>query len=120
MKTIIKIDLDKYFLYFSKKELRKRLNFLYSLKIINLKDILYIEWIKKSKWSCRIHYNNTLKNELDLIIIQSVLGDDWKRTAITFRDFKLNIENYNRIFDYKQYSNNKIKKGKIIIENYNN
>lgn len=104
-REVLKIDLDLCSELDCISILKDRLNFLDKIKILSKKFILKIELIKKKNYSARIYLNKELKDKKDIIIIQSVLGDDYKRTAITFRDYCLGINNFNRLFDIKRYPN---------------
>lgn len=103
--TIIKVDLDLDTIQECVELLTERLKFLNDIQMLYKSYIDKIVLIKKSKYSVKIYINKKLINELYLITIQSILGDDWKRTAITLRDYNLNIKNYNRLFDIKRYPN---------------
>lgn len=113
IKEILKIDLD----FKSKKKsinlLNERLKFLNEINILPIKYIIKIELIKKNNYSAKIYLKKSLKDKKDIIILQSILGTDYKHTSITFRDFKLNIQNYNRLFDIKRYPDGSYKKAKI-------
>ena len=100
----IKIDFDMDYQSELIEKLIERLNFISKLKIIDLKYIEKIILIKKSKFSARVILSKNIKNTKNLILIQSILGDDWRRTAITFRDYELGIRNFNRMFDCKRYA----------------
>ena len=98
----VKIDLDLTNKNYAIKLLTERLKFLSDVNILPFKYITDISLIKKSNYSVRINLKKELQPEV-LILFQSMLGDDFKRTAITFRDYKLEIRNYNRLFDTKRY-----------------
>lgn len=100
--NIIKVDLDLKNKNYAIKLLTERLKFLSDVNILPFKFIDEIKLIKKSNYSVKIFLKKELQPEV-LILFQSMLGDDFKRTAITFRDYKLGIRNYNRMFDTKRY-----------------
>ena len=99
---ILKVDLDLNNKNYVLKILIERLKFLSDVNILPFKFIENIELIKKKNYSVKIYLKKSLQPMI-LILFQSMLGDDFKRTAITFRDYKINIRNYNRMFDTKRY-----------------
>jgi len=113
-RNILKIDLDLEFYEESKELIRTRLTYLNSLNILSITNIKKIELIKKNKYSCKITLVKDLLNPYYIIIFQAILGDDWRRIAITFRDLKLGMSNYNRLFNIKTYSNGEVIEGDVI------
>ena len=113
-RNILKVDLDLK----SKKSvlnlLNERLNFLNLTEILEFNKIEDIILIKKSKYSIKIILKKELIVSEMIIILQSVLGDDWKRTAITFRDYYIGLRNWNRLFDIKLYSDSTYKFSKEV------
>lgn len=109
---ILKVDLDIRFMDVAIKILTERLKFLSDVNILPFKHVTKIELFKKSNYSAKIYLNKDLQ-PMSLILLQSILGDDWKRTAITFRDYKMNLRNYNRLFDVKRYVGGEYKTSKI-------
>jgi len=107
--TILKIDLDIKTKSKSILLLKERLQFLINVNLIKIGFIDKIELIKKDNFSCKIYINKIIEDEIFLILFQSILGDDWKRTAITLRDKRLKIRNWNRLFDVKKYTNGELK-----------
>ena len=101
--TVFKIDLDLKEAHDAINLLRERIKFLCDIQVLNKKYIKKIELIRKVKHSCKIYYENQPKQDWTIILLQSILGDDYKRTAITFRDYSLGIKHYNRLFDSKRY-----------------
>ena len=99
--NVIKIDLDLKTKNKCIKHLKDRLIFLNKNLILTFDNIIKIELIKKKTYSCKIYTKKKLKDPLILILIQSILGDDWRRTTITLRDLLLGVENFNRLFDAK-------------------
>lgn len=81
--------------------------FLQDLKMVYHKEILSIVLLKKNSYSVKIKLNKKIK-PISIIIIQAVLGDDTKRVGICYRDYLLKFENWNRIFNLKQYSSGEI------------
>ena len=114
--NIIKVDLDIKDKSEAIKVIKDRLNFLLYSRIGLLKRNLIkkIELVYKSNYSCRIYLNKSFKDPLLLLLLQSILGDDYKHTAISLRDYMLGIENFNRLFTYKRYPDQSFKKAKII------
>ena len=109
----LKVDLDMYFSLMVEKLLVERIQFLINVGILEKDIIEKIELYKKSKYSVKIYLNKFIADPKDLILIQSILGDDYKRTAITFRDYKLGLRNWNRMFDIKRYENGEYKEAKV-------
>lgn len=103
MGDILKIDLDLDSLNETVQMLKERIIFLTKINIMSKKDIEKIECIKKTKYSAKIYLNKEFRDKKDLILMQSILGSDYKHTAITFRDCSLGILNFNRLFDIKRY-----------------
>ncbi len=108
-KTLFKVDLDIKTKNKALDFLILRIKYLISFGILKLKDIEKIELIKKNSYSVKIYYKKEIINDDLIILIQSVLGDDFKRTMICLRDLYLGIENWNRLFDIKRYPNGKYK-----------
>lgn len=109
---VLKIDLDTLTRFEAIEILKERLHFLEITQILPKKNISDIVLKHKSKYSAIIYLKKRLKDPLQLIIMQSILGDDWKRTAITFRDYSMGIRNYNRLFDIKRYTDGSYKFGR--------
>ncbi|NCC70689.1 hypothetical protein EOM09_03840 [bacterium] len=105
MATIIKIDLDLNTQDECINQIKERINFLNKLGIIKISKIEKIQTIYKKTYSAKIFYKDNIKDDYHLILIQSILGDDWRRTSITFRDKIIGIKNFNRLFDIKRYEN---------------
>ena len=112
MNDILKIDLDLNIMRITKNFLKERLIFLDKINILNFDKIKKVELIKKNRYSARIYLKKSLKFDKDIIIIQSILGDDYKRTAVNFRDLNLNIKSFNRLFDVKRNVNGEYIKAK--------
>jgi len=102
MGEFLKLDLD----LSSETEvislLTERLKFLNDVKLLPFNIIDEIILIKKNNYSVKILLSKTLKIKQELILFQSILGSDYKHTAITYRDYKLGLRNYNRLFDVKR------------------
>ena len=111
VKEILKVDLDLNTKFVAIKQIKERLYYLITRGIIKKSYILKIELIKKTKYSCKIYLSKKLKDPITLILIQSILGDDFRRTTITLRDYLLNPDDdknkYNRLFDLKVYESGK-------------
>lgn len=101
-KTKFKVDLDIKVKNKTIDFLVERINYLIWFNIFSLQDIEKIELIHKNTYSCKIHYKREVLSPEIQIIIQSVLGDDFKRTMICLRDYNLGINNWNRLFDVKK------------------
>jgi hypothetical protein len=112
MGIIYKIDLDLENYNDVVDLLSERLYFCDKIGILPKKSISKVELILKCKYSAKIHFNKVPKSEYNIIIIQAILGDDWKRLGITYRDFELGIKEYNRLFDIKRYPNGSYKYSK--------
>ena len=112
-RTELKIDLDIEKKQDAINQLKERIIFLNKLKILKFCIIDKIFLLKKTSYSAKIYINKFIKDEKDIILIQSILGDDYKHTAITFRDYELNIRNYNRMFDIKRYPDGNYKYAEI-------
>lgn len=116
--NILKVDLDIDSELKAKRFITERLKFLSDTNILPFKYISTIILIKKNKHSVKIYLKKELPPQ-SLILFQSILGDDFKRTAITLRDYHLGIRNYNRMFDVKRYMNGEyISSEKKIIYDY--
>ena len=124
MVTILKVDLDLLSKKKSIEQIQDRLYFLYRINLINIKDITKIELYKKSKYSCKIYVSKEIVDSQTLILFQSILGSDWKHTAVTFRDYKLGIKKFNRLFQVKRYTDGTYKCARVeditdlILKNY--
>lgn len=110
---ILKVDLDVKTKNETLKILRYRLLFLQDLKILFLKNIVKVEILRKKNYSARIYINVKPKDELHIIIIQAILGDDDKRVGVNFRDYLIGIKNFNRSFDAKLYADGSVIHAKI-------
>lgn len=113
--NILKIDYDEFrTLPEVKTELKKRLSYIYDLKLISLKYLRKIETVKKTNYCVRIYFTKNFKCESDIIILQLLLGSDWMKETNTYLNhFVLNMQYSNRIFTTKRYKGNKIKTAKI-------
>ncbi|MHA1381181.1 MAG: hypothetical protein ACTSRG_22665 [Candidatus Helarchaeota archaeon] len=111
--NIIKIDFDLLDVGEVIKILHERLQFLIKLKMFNKKLIKKVELLKKDFYSCKIYLNKSAKNPETLILFQSILGDDYKRTIITLRDFNSGVRNWNRLFLIKRYISGEYKKANL-------
>jgi len=108
MITQIKLDLDLKTKNKVISHLKERLYFAFNFSLLDKKDIISILLIKKKSYSVKIFYSKEIIKQENLIIIQSFLGDDYKRVGICLRDLNLGLENWNRLFDIKKYENDKI------------
>jgi len=102
-KEIIKIDLDIQDKQEAIETINQRLSFLVKIGLFEWKYIKKVELLYKITYSCRIFINKSFTDKLDLIIFQSILGDDFKRTAITWRDYNLGMKDFNKLFTIKKY-----------------
>lgn len=107
--TTLKIDLDIEDKETAIELIKDRLNFLNKINMLKYDFIISIKLIKKTNYSCKIKLDRDIKDNLQIILIQSILGDDYKHTAITYRDYLMGFESFNRMFDGKLYSNGKFK-----------
>jgi hypothetical protein len=99
---ILKVDLDIKTKSKSIKLITERLKFLNDVNVLKFKYVKNIILVKKNTYSVKIYLNKRLTTS-NLLLFQSILGDDYKRTAVTFRDYKLGIRHFNRMFDTKRY-----------------
>jgi hypothetical protein len=113
VKTLLKVDLDLKTRATVIKNLTFCLIFMQDIKLLKVKDILSITLLKKNSYSVKIGLARQLKNEIDIILFQAILKDDHKRTGICYRDFKLGLKSWNRLFDEKVYPD-----GTIIVAKY--
>lgn len=113
---ILKIDLDLKFKFQAIKQLKERLIFLNRVDMLKFDNIVKVELIKKKNYSCRIYLKYGFKKDKQYIaiLLQAILGSDYKHTAITLRDYYLGIKNYNKLFTIKRYVNGKYKQAKVI------
>jgi len=112
---ILKIDLDH---IKSKKKvidtLKERLDFLDKWNFFNLDKIICIEYIKKTNCGVIIYLNNPITIDM-LIILQLILGSDYKKEVFTLNNYFRKKDYYfNRLFTIKRYVDGNYKKSKII------
>ena len=113
VKTLLKVDLDLKTRATVIKNLTFCLIFMQDIKLLKVKDIISITLLKKNSYSVKIGLARQLKNEIDIILFQAILKDDHKRIGICYRDFKLGLKSWNRLFDEKVYSD-----GTTIVAKY--
>ena len=105
----LKVDLDIKSKSKAIKHLIHRLTFLHLMSVLSVENIAKIELIKKSSYSVRITTKNELVNVDLIVIIQLLLGSDYKKEAHTIRNFYVyGFQYFNRLFSYKCYSNNEV------------
>lgn len=104
--TCLKIDYDyinlKYKLI---RTIAERLLFLEDVGLLKINQIIKIYAFKKTNYGVKIYIKENT-NPINIIILQAIMGDDYKRVGVTYRDYLLKIKNYNRLFDMKKYVNN--------------
>ena len=107
--NILKLDLDIKTKQKAILHLQQRLEYIISLRLFNLKLIKKIELIKKKTYGCKIYLKSELADELKLICFQLLLGSDYRKEAFVIaRHFLHKVEYSNRLYDIKQYPNDKI------------
>lgn len=111
-KTVLKIDLDILKKQNCYHQLVERLVFLSNIKLIDISDIVQILLYRKTTFSAKIFFRKRAKPET-VIILQAILGDDYKRVGITYRDYLMGIKHYNRMFDMKVYPDNSIRWARV-------
>lgn len=104
-RQIIKLDLDLNDRDEVMEQVKSRLSFLVKIDLFEWKLIEKVELLFKTTYSCRIFINKKFTNPRDLIIIQSILGSEYKHIAITFRDYLEGSPDYNKLFTIKKYVN---------------
>ncbi len=90
------------------RQLTFGLIFLQDIKLLYIKQIKYIQLIKKNSYSVKIKLSRKIKWS-SIIIFQAILGDDRRRIGITFRDLlhKQHTDpnmHWNRLFNIKRYT----------------
>lgn len=113
IKSQIKVDLDLKDRSKVIKTIKYGIYFLQDIKLLNIKDIISIQLIKKNSYSFKINLSVKPKDEVQLIIIQAVLGDDRKRVGICYRDYLIGIKDWNRLFNIKTYPNGEVIEAKV-------
>jgi len=98
---VIKIDLDLETKQECLELLTERLKALDKWELLPLGMIERIELIKKNTFGAFIFLTKKTTPEF-LIIFQSILGDDWKHTAITLHNLKSRQEFWNKLFNYSK------------------
>lgn len=107
---ILKIDLDLEDEQTSINLIKERITFLINIGLLKKSLIKKIILIKKTNYSCKIYLNKPFKEPLLLLLFQSLLSDDYKHTGISLRDYLQGVDNWNRLFNIKRYSNGEYKK----------
>ena len=111
-KNILKIDLD-----LDKRKdcinlIFERLSYLHDLEVFPYTHINKIVLGKKKSYNCKIYLNKDISEKL-IIILQLILGSDWKKEVNTLLNhFVLKMNYSNRMFDIKRYPNGKLKTSK--------
>jgi len=107
---ILKIDLDLKYHRDARLQLRDRLCYMHDLKFLDVTVIKSIELIKKTNYSAKIYLNHQFDEKM-IVILQLLLGSDWRKEVNTIiNHYKLGMEYSNRMFDVKRYKHGEIKK----------
>lgn len=115
---LFKIDLDMPNKKLVLKHLKDRLLFLLKAKILNYSEIENIMLLKKKSYSVKLlivsKFEYTSRYDVcHILCIQTMLGDDWKKTAISFREGVIEKKPYyNKMFDMKRYEDGRIRHAK--------
>lgn len=104
IKQQLKVDLDIISKSKAITQLKERLLLMQTQGMIHYSMIENIILIYKTSFSVKINLNKNIKDEKDLIIMQGILGDDWKRLAVSFSDYCTGNPYWNKLFDMKRYS----------------
>lgn len=101
--NILKVDLDKNTKKELIDELSYRLKYLNSFNLFKIEHIDKIEAGYKQTWNVKLYLNKNY-SETAIIMLQLLLGSDWrKETHTIINHFVLNMEYSNRMFDIKTY-----------------
>lgn len=108
--NILKLDLDLETYAEVEEDLIEKIKFISYLDIIRLDFIDKIEIIQKSKYSCKI-YLKRQTTAINLLMLQMILENDFKRKAICYRDLVMeNMASWNKLFCIKKYEDGTFKK----------
>ena len=104
---ILKVDLDIENGVEALKQLSIRLRYLHYNKVLNYSNIKSIFTVYKSKYSVKIYLREPISPD-HIIIIQLILGSDWRKEVYSFKDYHINgLHYWNRMFDVKRYPDGK-------------
>lgn len=108
--NILRIDLDSPDISSAKSHLMERLSYAHDIDFIHVTNIKKIELIEKTKVGAKIILNFSMSNYDNLVMLESILGDDYRKTMNALINYhKLNMNHYpDRLFDVKRYSGGKI------------
>lgn len=106
---VLLIDLDMKDKKKAIETLTERLWFLSGLKLLNIESIIKIELSKKKNYSAKVHVNHDIPIQC-IIVLQLLLGSDYRKEAITLKRHFDGEPDCNWMFDYKHY----ISKGEFI------
>lgn len=113
--NLLRIDLDK----LSKKSainfLRERLGYSHDINFLKVSKIKKIELIKKTKYGVKIYLNFNLKHYNNVILLESVLGDDYRKSMNAMINYHiLKMKEYpNRLFSIKRYKDGTYKNAEV-------
>lgn len=102
-KCFLKVDLDLKRKSEVMKTLKERIKFLSEMGFLNLNNILAVKLIKKKNYSVKFQFKKPFKAVRTQVMLQLMLGSDYRKEAFTLFNFMHGINNYNRLFDIKNY-----------------
>lgn len=111
--NILKIDIDCKFKFQAISILIERLSYMQDLKFFDSRNILKIELIKKTNYGCRIYLDKGIQDVCFLVLVQTLLGSDYRKEINTYWNYMQGYQYYNRMFLIKRYKSNKIILGKV-------
>ena len=112
-KKILKVDLDIKTKKHAINKLKKRFAYMHDIKFFDIDRVLGIYLIKKSSFGALVFLRKELNSEKDVVIMQLMLGSDYRKEANTLLNhYFLEMEYSNRLFLLKRYKQGEIKKAK--------
>lgn len=113
--NILRLDLDKESKDFAINHLYKRLCYFHDIGFLYFNRIEKILLVKKRTYGAKIYLKFNLKNPNNVIMVESILGSDWRKQTNSLINYhKLNMNYHNRLFDIKRYPGGTYKVSKLI------
>jgi hypothetical protein len=110
----LKIDLDAKSKSLAIKQICDRLSYMHDLKFLNISGIDKVFLITKTNTSVKIKFKRKCLNVNSLVIMQLLLGSDYRKEINTLINFHyLRMQYFNRMFDVKRYKDGTIIEAKI-------
>jgi len=113
--NILRLDLDEKNKSFAINHLFNRLSYFNDIGFLKITRVEKIVLVKKKTYGAKIYLKFNLKNQNNIIMIESILGSDWKKqTNSLINHHKLGMLYADRLFDIKRYPDGSYKFSDLI------